>query len=94
MIVTPFVQKEMSSTAYEVYLVDVCLQQGNETALIRTAGRKVLGSSPIRVRWDVSAPTGSYPELGVLWAQWEGRNHTVELHPLHGCVFESVALTT
>ena len=37
---------------------------------------------------------GPGPELGVLWAQWEGWNHTAELHPLHGCVFEGVALTT
>ena len=37
---------------------------------------------------------GFYPELGVLWAQWEGWNHTAELHPLHGCVFKGVALIT
>ena len=43
---------------------------------------------------DFSALAGSYPELGVLWAQWEGWNHTAELHPLHGCVFEGVALDT
>ena len=36
---------------------------------------------------DFSALAGSYPELGVLWAQWEGWNHTSELHPLHGCVW-------
>ena len=58
----------------------------------RTVGRKVWGSNPIRVMWDFSALAGSYPELGVLWAQWEGWNHTAELHPLHGCVFEGVAL--
>ena len=61
----------------------------------RTAGRKVLGSNPIRLMWpDYSALAGSYPDLGVLWAQREGRNHTAELHSLHGCVFKSVALTT
>ena len=60
----------------------------------RTVGRKVWGSNPIRVMWDFSALAGSYPELGVLWAQWEGWNHTAELHPLHGCVFEGVALIT
>ena len=60
----------------------------------RTTGRKVWGSNPIRVKWDFSALAGSYPELGVLWAQWEGWNHTAELHPLHGCVFEGVALIT
>ena len=27
-------------------------------------------------------------------AQWEGWNHTAELHPLNGCVFEGVALIT
>ena len=58
----------------------------------RTVGRKVWGSNPIRVMWDFSALAGSYPELGVLWAQWEGWNHTAELHPLNGCVFEGVAL--
>jgi len=43
--------------------------------------------------WDFSALAGSYPELGrVLWAQWEDWNHTAELHPLNGCVFEGVAL--
>ena len=52
----------------------------------RTVSRKVWGSNPIRVMWDFSALAGSYPELGVLWAQWEGWNHTAELHPLHGCV--------
>ena len=51
-------------------------------------------ANPIRVMWDFSALAGSYPELGVLWAQWEGWNHTAELHPLHGCVFEGVALIT
>ena len=60
----------------------------------RTVGRKVWGSNPIRVMWDFSALAGSYPELGVLWAQWEGWNHTAELHPLNGCVFEGVALIT
>jgi len=44
--------------------------------------------------WDFSALAGSYTELGVLWAQWEGWNHTAELHPIHGCVFEGVALMT
>ena len=58
----------------------------------RFVGRKAWGSNPIRVMWDFSALAGSYPELGVLWAQWEGWNHTAELHPLHGCVFEGVAL--
>ena len=37
---------------------------------------------------------GPGPELGVLWAQWEGWNHTAELHPLNGCIFEGVALIT
>ena len=60
----------------------------------QTVGRKVWGSNPIRVMWDFSALAGSYPELGVLWAQWEGWNHTAELHPLNGCVFEGVALIT
>ena len=60
----------------------------------RTVGRKVWGSNPIRVMWDFSALAGSYPELGVLWAQWVGWNHTAELHPLNGCVFEGVALIT
>ena len=60
----------------------------------RTVGRKVWGSNPIRIMGDFSALAGSYPELGLLWAQWEGWNHTAELHPLHGCVFEGVALTT
>ena len=60
----------------------------------RTVGRKVVGSNPIRVMWDFSVLAGSYPELGVLWAQWEGWDHTAELHPLHGCVFEGVALIT
>ena len=60
----------------------------------QTLGRKVWGSNPIRVMWDFSALAGSYPELGVLWAQWEGWNHTAELHPLHGYVFEGVALIT
>ena len=60
----------------------------------RTVGRKVLGSNPIRVMWDFSALVASYPELGVLWAQWEGWNHTAELQPLRGSVFQSVALIT
>ena len=42
------------------------------------------------VMWDFSALAGSYPELGVLWVQWEGWDHTAELHPLHARVFESV----
>ena len=60
----------------------------------QTAGWKVLGLIPIRVVWDLSAQAGSYPELGVLCALWEGRNHAAELHPLHGYIFESVALIT
>jgi len=44
--------------------------------------------------WDYSALTRSYPELGVLWAQWEGWDHTAEPHPLHESVFERVALIT
>ena len=58
------------------------------------ASRKVLGSNPIKLMWDFSALGGSYPELGVLWAQWEGWNHAAELHPLNGYVFEGVALIT
>ena len=33
------------------------------------------------------------PRAEVQWAQWEGWDHTSELHPLHGCVFD-VALIT
>ena len=61
---------------------------------LRTVGRKVWGSNPIRVMRDFSALASSYPELGVLRAQWEGWNHTAELHPFHGCIFEGVALIT
>ena len=49
-------------------------------------GRKVVSSNPTRVMWDFSLLTGSFPELGVLWAQWEGWD-TAELHSLHECVF-------
>ena len=49
-----------------------------------------LGFESYQVMWDFSALAGSYSELGVLWAQWEDWNHTAELHPLHGCVFEQV----
>ena len=49
---------------------------------LRNAGLKVLGLNPIRVKWEFSALTGSYPELGVQWAKWEGWDHTTELHPL------------
>ena len=63
--------------------------------VLRTAGQKVLGSNPIRVMWDFSALTSSYPEPGVPWAQQEGWDHTAELHPLHRCVFiKGVALIT
>ena len=41
------------------------------------------------VMCDFSALAGSYPEMGVLWPQWGGWNHT-----LQGCVFKSVALIT
>ena len=34
------------------------------------------------------------PRVSVLWAQWEDWDHTVELHPLYGCEFESVAQIT
>ena len=30
---------------------------------------------------------GSYPELEVLWVQWECCDSTAELNTLHGCVF-------
>ena len=43
---------------------------------------------------DFSALAGSYPELGVLWEQRKGWNHTAEFHLLRGCVFESVTLIT
>ena len=35
-----------------------------------------------------------YPELGVLWAQWvfNSDTHIAGFHPLHGCVFEGIAL--
>ena len=33
-------------------------------------------------------------KLGVLWAQWEGWNHTTKLYPHHGCFFENVAPIT
>ena len=59
-----------------------------------TADQKVFGSNPIRVMRDFSALAGSYPELGVLWAQWAGWNCTAELRPLRRCVFEGVALIT
>ena len=59
-----------------------------------TVGWKALGSNPMRLTWDFSALAGSYPELGVLWAQWESWNHTAKFHPLHGYIFESVALIT
>ena len=39
------------------------------------------------VMWNFSALTGSYPAMGVLWAQWEGWDQTAELHE---CVFEQV----
>ena len=63
-------------------------------SVLQTAGWKVVGSNPIRVMWDFSALTGSYPELGVLWVQWEGWDHTAELPPHCGCVFEGVNLIT
>ena len=59
----------------------------------RTVGRKVWGSNPIS-HVGFFGPGRLLPELGVLWAQWEGWNHTAELHPLNGCVFEDVALIT
>ena len=62
--------------------------------VLQTAGWKVVGSNPSRVIWDFSALTGSYPELGVLWVQWEGWDHTAELHPHCGCVLEGVNLIT
>lgn len=49
------------------------------------------GSNPIRQMY-FSALTGSYPALRVLLAQWEGWDHTAELHPLFRYVFEGVAL--
>ena len=55
--------------------------------------RKFLGSNPIRVRWDFSALAESYPELGVFGSNGKAGT-TAELHPLHACVFKSVALIT
>ena len=37
--------------------------------------------------------TGAYQELGVLYAQWEGWNHTAELHPLHGICLWGIIMT-
>ena len=31
-----------------------------------------MGLIPVRVLLNFSALTASYPELGVLWAQWKG----------------------
>ena len=42
--------------------------------------------NPVRGMWDFSARTGFYPELGVLWAQWEGSDHAAELRLLQGCI--------
>jgi len=44
--------------------------------------------------WDFFTLTSSYPELGVLWAQWEGWDNTAELHPPHMYIFEGVDLIT
>ena len=60
-----------------------------------TEAREVLDLNPNRVTWNfVLALTGFYSELRVLWAQREGWDLTAELHPRHGCFFESVALIT
>ena len=70
-------------------------QTGPPSAVVSASDCGLEGGVRIpSVMWDFSALAGSYPELGVLWAQWEGWNHTAELHPLHGCVFEGVALIT
>ena len=44
------------------------------------------------VAWGFSALTGSYPELAVLWAQWEGWDHRADLYPLYTGVSEDVVL--
>ena len=93
--------QKMCLPAYRRYIINLICDELNiltapapvaQWLARRTVGRKVWGSNPIRVMWDFSALAGSYPELGVLWAQWEGWNHTAELHPLNGCVFEGVVL--
>ena len=62
--------------------------------MLQAVGWKVLGLNPVRVMWDFSALTGTYPELGVLWALWEGWDCSAKLRALQGCVFERGALTT
>ena len=75
-----------------------CVSTGPRSAVVSASdcGSEGLGfeshQSHVGFFSPSSALAGSYPELGVLWAQWEGWNHTAELHPLHGCVFEGVAL--
>ena len=40
-----------------------------------------LGFESIRVMWDFSPLAGSFPELGVLWAQWKAG--TTQLSFIH-----------
>ena len=61
--------------------------------MLQAVGWKVLGLNPVGVMWDFSALTGSYPELGVLWAQWEGWDCSAKLCALQGRVIERVAQT-
>ena len=52
------------------------------------------GFDPHKSHRVFSDPGRLLPRVGVLWAQWEDWDHTVELHPLYGCECESVAQIT
>ena len=57
-----------------------------------TVGRKDMGSNPIRVMWDIWGPDRLLPRDGNSIGPMGGWDHTAVRHPLHGRVFEGVAL--
>ena len=44
------------------------------------AGRKIMGSNPNRVQWDILAVNDPYPEMDVLWARWESSDMNLAHH--------------
>lgn len=91
------------SVSSYLYFMHICLAQTKSKAqasvaywsALWNACQKVMGVSPFsHVGVFCPALTGSYPGFRMLLAQQEAMDHTAKFHPLHGCIFWNVVLST
>ena len=79
--------------------IKFCKRTGPRSAVVSASdcGSEGLGFESHQSHVGFFGPGRLLPRAGSagrLEPQWEGWNHTAELHPLNGCVFEGVALIT